>query len=175
MLTFDAAQVDALLDYPSLIAALRAAHAGAHLPLTSSLLVGEPPDELNKFLSLVAWAGESIAVKLVGVFPGNLSLPVPEPSVQGLVALFNGATGAPLLVADGAAMTFRKTAANSGLGASFLAVAMLVRWSWSAPAASGHTSSWRTWRRGRRSSGCWCGTARRRGRGPWPKRWHCRG
>jgi ornithine cyclodeaminase/alanine dehydrogenase-like protein (mu-crystallin family) len=122
MLTFDAAQVYRLLDYPSLIAALRAAHATHSMPLTHSHVTGEPPDEVNKFVSLLSWiGGESIAVKLVGVFPGNLSRPVPEPSVQGLVALFDGATGAPLLVADGAAMTFRKTAADSGLGASFLA------------------------------------------------------
>jgi len=122
MLMFDAAQVHALLDYNSLIAGLRAAHRADAMPLTASLLVGEPPAEDNKFLSLVGWlAGETIAVKLVGVFPGNLSRPVPEPSVQGLVALFSGATGAPVLVADGAAMTFRKTAADSGLGASFLA------------------------------------------------------
>jgi ornithine cyclodeaminase len=122
MHVFDAAQVHALLDYPSLIGALRAAHANGTMPLTSSQILGEPPGEENKFVSLIAWAaGEAIAVKLVGVFPHNLALPTPEPSVQGLVALFRGATGTPVLVADGAAMTFRKTAADSGLGASFLA------------------------------------------------------
>lgn len=123
MLMFDAAQVNSLLDYPSLIAALRAAHAADAMPKTSSMLVDEPDSAGdNKFLSLVGWvAQQTIAVKLVGVFPANLSRPVPEPSVQGIVALFSGATGAPVLVADGAAMTFRKTAADSGLGASFLA------------------------------------------------------
>ncbi len=119
---FDEAQVHALLDYGSLIGALRAAHRADAMPLASSLLLGEPPSEENKFLSLVAWAaGDAIAVKLVGIFPANLALPSPEPSVQGLVALFSGKTGAPVLVADGAAMTFRKTAADSALGASFLA------------------------------------------------------
>ena len=122
MQSFDAAEVHSLLDYRSLVAALRAAHLAGAMPLTASLLVGEPPAEDNKFLSLLAWVPrEAIAVKLVGVFPGNLSRPAPEPSVQGLVALFDGATGAPVLVADGAAMTFRKTAADSALGASFLA------------------------------------------------------
>ncbi|MFC6643351.1 hypothetical protein [Sulfitobacter profundi] len=57
---------------------------------------------------------------MVGVFPENLSLEPPQASVQGLVALFDPFTGAPQLVADGEAMTFRKTAADSGLGARLL-------------------------------------------------------
>jgi ornithine cyclodeaminase len=122
MRVLDADAVHDLLDYPGLVAALRAAHRADVMPAASALLVGEPPDETNKFLSLVAWApGDVIAVKLVGVFPSNLSRTPPEPSVQGLVAVFSGHTGGPLLVADGAAMTFRKTAADSALGADFLA------------------------------------------------------
>jgi len=62
-----------------------------------------------------------IAVKLVGVFPSNLRLEPPQASVQGLVAVFDAMTGKPLVAADGAALTFRKTAADSALGASFLA------------------------------------------------------
>lgn len=58
-----------------------------------------------------------IAAKLVSVFPGN----VVHPSVQGVVVLFDGNDGAVRLVADGAAMTFRKTAADSALGVSLLA------------------------------------------------------
>lgn len=82
----------------------------------------EPGGGENKFVALVGWQqGEIIAVKMVGVFPGNLSQQPPEPSVQGLVAVFDARTGAPLLAADGAAMTFRKTAADSALGASLLA------------------------------------------------------
>lgn len=62
-----------------------------------------------------------IAVKLVGVFPGNTVLSPPQPSVQGLVALFNARTGSPLLTGDGASLTFRKTAADLALGADYLA------------------------------------------------------
>jgi ornithine cyclodeaminase len=119
---FNADSVHRLLDYPSLIEALREAHRAERVPTTTSLIMGEPGDETNKFISLMAWAkSEVIAVKLVGVFPSNLALPTPEASVQGLVALFSGQTGAPLAVADGAAMTFRKTAADSALGADYLA------------------------------------------------------
>ncbi len=82
----------------------------------------DPAGGDNKFVVLVGWQGGSIiAVKMVGVFPDNLALTPPQPSVQGLVAVFDAATGAPVLVADGAAMTFRKTAADSALGASYLA------------------------------------------------------
>ena len=122
MQVFDTNEVHRLLDYPSLVAALRAAHAADLMPLSRSSVMGEPPEEANKFVSLVAWAaGDVIAVKLVGVFPSNLALAPPEPSVQGLVALFQGTTGRPVMVADGAAMTFRKTAADSALGADYLA------------------------------------------------------
>lgn len=117
----DADAVHRLLDYPALIAALRQAHLGP-MPDAAHLLRDEPGGGGNQFVALVGWqAGEVIAVKLVGVFPSNLSLAPPQPSVQGLVAVFDARTGAPRLVADGAAMTFRKTAADSALGASILA------------------------------------------------------
>src|SRR5260370_34332262 len=92
------------------------------MPQSQALVMAEPGSGGNVFVSLLAWAGgEAIVSKLVGVFPGNLALTVPQPSVQGLVALFDGHTGAPRLVCDGAALTFRKTAADSALAASFLA------------------------------------------------------
>jgi ornithine cyclodeaminase len=119
---FGSDDVHRLLDYPSLVEALRTAHRNGSMPLTTMSVMDEPAGGDDKFVSLVAWAaGETIAVKLVGVFPGNLALPVPEPSVQGLVALFDGTTGGLLCVCDGAAMTFRKTAADSALGVSLLA------------------------------------------------------
>lgn len=100
--------------------ALRRAHAAGSLPDTHRQIVED--DAANKFVSLTSWAhGGVIAVKMVGVFPGNTALSPPGPSIQGLVALFSGKTGAPLLTADGAEMTFRKTAADSAPGADYLA------------------------------------------------------
>jgi ornithine cyclodeaminase len=117
----DAETVHRLLDYAGLVGALRAAHRGPR-PVTDRFLLEEPPHGANKFLALGAWApGEAIATKLVGVFPANLGRSPPEPSVQGIVALFDGTTGAARLVADGAAMTERKTLADSALGADLLA------------------------------------------------------
>ena len=115
-----AQQAAELLAYPGLVEALRAAHRADRLPDTYREIREDA--QSNAFVSLTAWAPDDvIAVKLVGVFPGNLGLNPPQPSIQGLVALFSGRTGAPLLTADGAEMTFRKTAADSALGADYLA------------------------------------------------------
>lgn len=109
-----------LLDYPGLVEALRRAHAAGAMPDTHRQIVGDAAG--NQFVSLTSWAqGDVIAVKMVGVFPGNLALSPPEPSIQGLVVLFDGKTGAALMSADGAEMTFRKTCADSALGADYLA------------------------------------------------------
>lgn len=117
----DAASVHHLLDYAGLVDALDAAHARDAMPQAHSH-VFDDPGTADNFVSLIAWESRrSIAVKLVGVFPANTSLPEPQPSVQGLVALFSGETGAALLTCDGAALTFRKTAADSALGARYLA------------------------------------------------------
>lgn len=118
----DAEAVHRLLDYPGLVAALSQAHRTTPMPRSEALVMDEPDGETNKFVSLLAWAGgDVLAAKLVGVFPGNLALQEPQPSVQGIVALFDGRTGAPLCVCDGAALTFRKTAADSALGVDLLA------------------------------------------------------
>jgi ornithine cyclodeaminase len=117
----DAETVHRLLDYSYLIEALYQAHQGVH-PAADHIVSTEPEGGDNQFVTLVDWqGGKGIAVKMVGVFPGNLAFDPPQASVQGLVALFNPATGAPMLAADGEAMTFRKTAADSGLGTRLLA------------------------------------------------------
>lgn len=121
MIVLDAAAVHAALPWPFLVEALRAAHRGS-LPVADVVVQSDPVGSGNQFVTLPGWLpGGLIAVKMVGVFPGNLVLRPPQPSVQGLVATFDGQTGAPRLVADGAAMTARKTCADSALGADLLA------------------------------------------------------
>ena len=74
------------------------------------------------FLVLPAWAhGRAFGVKLVTILPGNADLPDGPPSVQATYQLFEGRTGQPVAVIDGTALTLRKTAADSGLGARLLA------------------------------------------------------
>lgn len=119
MIHLDAERIRELLDYPYLIKALRDAHAGQGMPLLDRRITDAGRDT---FVNLTAWApGRAIAVKLVGVFPENVRRPSPEPSIQGILVLFDGETGRALMTCDGAEMTYRKTAADSALGASFLA------------------------------------------------------
>jgi ornithine cyclodeaminase len=121
MQVFDAAAVHSALPWPFLIEALRKAHLSP-MPASEVVVQTDPAGGDGQFVTLPGWApGGPIVVKMIGVFPQNASLVRPQPAVQGLVALFDGATGAPRLAADGAAMTARKTAADSALGAVLLA------------------------------------------------------
>ncbi len=112
-----AAEVHAALGYPELIEALRAAFAaGAEAPVRSSYPVTPAGDRL---LLMPAWrAGEDIGVKLVTVFPGNRQRGLA--SVSALYVLLDGATGHPLALLDGEALTLRRTAAASALASTFL-------------------------------------------------------
>jgi len=70
-----------------------------------------------------AWSSEQqmVGVKLAIEFPGNQHRHPAFPSIRGVYATFDGITGPPLFVADGAALTARKTAADSALGLDLLA------------------------------------------------------
>ncbi|MDF1728583.1 MAG: ornithine cyclodeaminase, partial [Sulfitobacter sp.] len=121
MRMLDAETVHRLLPYEDLIPALQKLHEG-EMPAGASLHTDDPTGAGNRFVILPGWlGGKLIVVKMVGVFPGNRDRDPPIGSVLGAVAAFDAETGAPVLVADGEAMTYRKTAAISGLGAALLA------------------------------------------------------
>jgi len=123
MRLIDADTVHRLLDYPGLVEALRRAHA-APMPDARELFMEEPGNtgRGHGFIVLPAWrAGDMLGVKLVTIFPGNPDGKPPLPANQGLYVAFDGETGAPALVADGTALTLRKTAADSALGVDILA------------------------------------------------------
>lgn len=117
-----AAEVHAALPFAPLIEALQRAHA---IPFddTRELLMMEPGGATeNAFILLPSWQkGRSIGVKLVTSFPGNLSGSAGLPTVQGVYVLIDGTNGSVRAIADGEAITFRKTAGDSGLGARLLA------------------------------------------------------
>lgn len=126
MRLIDGDTVHRLLDYPGLVEALRRAHRTA-MPRAGELVMEEPPQQGTpagdgrSLILLPAWQdGTLLGAKLVTVFPGNPGRDAPLPANQGLYVAFDGQTGAPLMVADGTALTLRKTAADSALGVDLL-------------------------------------------------------
>lgn len=119
-----AARVDALLDYPGLVNALRAAFAGNWtVPIRHHHGIEMPEGEGDQTLLLMpAWeAGKSVGIKIVTITPGNGARNLP--AVQGLYLLLDGLTGEPRALIDGKALTVRRTAAASALAASYCAKA----------------------------------------------------
>ncbi len=112
----DAATADRLLDFPSLIEALRDGHRG---PITDSgrLLLNADADA---FLAMAAWQrGSGFGVKLATVFPGNAARG--KPNIASVYVLFSDADGSVQAVIDATPLTVRKTAADSALAADYLA------------------------------------------------------
>jgi ornithine cyclodeaminase/alanine dehydrogenase-like protein (mu-crystallin family) len=120
-----AAEIDAALDFPSLIDALAAAFRGdwtAPPRHHHTIAGGTAPDAT--LLLMPAWTdaapgGGFIGTKIVSVFPGNSARRLP--AVSGLYLLLDGATGAPALILDGSRLTLWRTAAASALAARSLA------------------------------------------------------
>ena len=118
MLFIDAAQVHSSLDWPSLIEAMRAAHANAAAPQLDDMLLG--PAETSMLVRGVFFPGLGLGVKAVSVFPGNREHDPALPAVQGMFLLFDKDDGRLLAAIDGAAITPWKTAADSALGSLLL-------------------------------------------------------
>jgi ornithine cyclodeaminase/alanine dehydrogenase-like protein (mu-crystallin family) len=117
------AEIHRLLDFPSLIAALRAIFrdgcevpARHHHTISSGTAGGTP----GTLLLMPAWqAGRALGVKIVTVFPDNARRALP--SVHGSYVLLDAATGVAKALLDGTALTLRRTAAASALAADYLA------------------------------------------------------
>jgi len=106
--------------WPALVDALAAAHRGPEPLVGRSELHHSVGDIRDTYFNLPAWQpGVAMGTKIVTVFPANPDKG-PLPAVQALYTLFDGSDGRPLLVIDGTALTYRKTAADSALGAKLL-------------------------------------------------------
>lgn len=116
-----AAELDAKLEFPPLVEALRELFRRG-VDHARSIHLNQPLTDgrQNDWLLLPAWQfGRHMGIKLVSVFPGNEAKGLA--SVQGLYVLFDGQNGLPVAAIDGAAITLWKTAANSALAATYLA------------------------------------------------------
>ena len=121
MRAVSADEIDRLLDYPGLIAAIREAFAGAvFAPARHHHMINRPGAEAILIL-MPAWleAGGFIGVKIVSVFPDNALRA--KPSVMGTYLLLAGDSGEPLATFDGMALTLWRTAATSALVSASLA------------------------------------------------------
>jgi len=115
-------EVHRLCAWRGLAAALAESHRGPR-PLTARAgLDIEMRDTRQTYLDLPAWLpGIAMGSKLVTVIPDNPDRRPGLPAVQAAYVLFDGDDGRPLALIDGTALTYRKTAADSALGAMLLA------------------------------------------------------
>jgi ornithine cyclodeaminase len=116
-------EIDSMLDFPSLIAALHEAfRADIETPLRHHHAIARDDGEAALLL-MPAWtkekAGSFLGTKTVTVFPGNLAKGLG--SVAGTYLLMSGDTGEPLVTIDGHRLTLWRTAAASALAAKYLA------------------------------------------------------
>ncbi len=132
MRVISAAEVEAALDWESLIERLRLGfRRGATVPARHHYRIERPAAtagsdpgtvpgrDTPSLLVMPAWqAGRSIGVKLVTVFPDNTERGLP--AVMGAYLLLDGRTGAPAALIDGPMLTVKRTAAASALASSYL-------------------------------------------------------
>ena len=118
----DAEEVHRRLDFGSLVEALHAAHQEAP-PEVERLTMAQPSRESGNdhFLLLPSWQrGQALGAKIITVFPDNASRQDGPPTIHAVFLLFDAEDGRPLATIDGTALTYRKTAADSALGAKLL-------------------------------------------------------
>ena len=123
MQIIDAQTVHELLHYDGLVEALRQAHLG-EMPKYSDRMIyqqANPQGHPDAFIVLPAWQpGEGLLCKVVTSFPNNVER-YGISNVNSVYTYIDGRTGVAEAVIDGEAMVFRKTSADSALGASLLA------------------------------------------------------
>ncbi len=115
------AEVQSLLDFDSLLDAL----SGGFKSLSEGKVIAPPRNELRMagagfILGMPAWQpGSDAAIKLVSVFHGNHDKGLP--SHQALICLFDGQTGTPVCIMNGASITAARTAGAAALSTRLLA------------------------------------------------------
>lgn len=106
-----------VLTFPRLIAALDEAHRRPKIDIRDTML-GVPSQ--CYYVRNAVDPGRYFATKLITSFPANLAGGA-LPAVQAVVVLFDARDGRPLAVMDGTPITWWRTAADSALGAKYLA------------------------------------------------------
>ncbi len=116
MRMIDRAAALAVLEFGELVAHLQRGHRDPPAQHDDLLLEQPTPGSKASFLLRAAWReGRHLGAKLVTVMPDN------SPSVNAVYVLFDAVSGRPEACLDGDALTWFKTAADSALGAHYLA------------------------------------------------------
>jgi len=113
----DKGEISRVLTFPRLIEALDAAHRRPRIEIRDTML-GTP--EQCYYVRNAVDHGRYFASKLITSFPANTASGN-LPAVQAVVVLFDARDGRPLAVMDGTEITYWRTAADSALGAKYLA------------------------------------------------------
>jgi ornithine cyclodeaminase/alanine dehydrogenase-like protein (mu-crystallin family) len=111
------AEVTRVLTFPILIAAFEAAHQRPRAEVLDAYLGSEKEQYV---IRSAMERGRYMASKMFTSFPSNLAQGK-FPAVQAVCVLFDGTNGKPLAVMDGTEITHWRTAADSALGAKYLA------------------------------------------------------
>ena len=125
----DAEQVIAALPWATIVEALRDGFAVGsettvpqrhhHAMVQTGPAGTRSAADTPTLLLMPAWNPKYAGVKVAAVFPANRGTGVP--TINGNYLLLDGATGVPLALIDGGALTVRRTAGASLLAASLLA------------------------------------------------------
>ena len=123
MRIISAADIESALDYRVLVERLRQVFRfGGDAPLRHRHTVSTYGDTDATLMLMPAWqTGRHIGVKIATLFPDNPGRKAPLPTIMGAYLLLDGKTGSPLALIDGPALTARRTACTSALGAHYLA------------------------------------------------------
>lgn len=121
MQVFDAGATGAALPFERLVPALQALFAqGCEVPARHVHEVATPAGGHFTSLLMPAWLpGRYYGIKTINIAPGNAARGLP--GLHASYLLFDGVTGVPLAVIEGAELTSRRTAAASALAARWLA------------------------------------------------------
>lgn len=120
MRIISAAEVEAALDFTSLVERLRQTfRRETVVPDRQHYKLQDGKGDEAALLLMPAWqSGYSIGVRLATVFPNNSEQGLP--TVMGAYLLLDGKTGSPRALIDGPTLTLKRTAAASALASRYL-------------------------------------------------------
>ena len=121
MKSIDAEQVHRICEFSRLIDGLSQLHQQPTEEMRDLLLTQPTAAESdNSFFIRAAWQHDrAMGAKIISIIPANSANDLP--AIQAVYVLLDGKNGLPLAAIDGTVMTYYKTAADSALGARYLA------------------------------------------------------